>query len=456
MFVVDANVLLGFYRYPKQAQDDLLRALKALAGRLWIPHQVALEFQENRLDVFQEQLVRYDQVKNTAEQARSDIHKKLDAMQLKARHSTINPKPFLDKLDQLVEAFGVELAQLRKQHEYRGEDATRKAIDTLLEGRVGNPLTQDELDGLYKDGAKRYEQRRPPGYLDKGKDKEKTPLYFYKDLIIRRAYGDLIIWEQTIKEANSRKSQSVVIITEDRSEDWWWVHNGKTIGPRPELTGEISTRANVSFFHMYRLDRFLEYSRQYLGADVKEDSVVQVRDIAHVSTSGPSTRASTARRLEMATNEVFNWLTSLYGKRTVTHNDTFPDFLVRLGRRGIGYDVKVPASETVPVAVLTEWIRRADIRLGEHRPKRYDSVIFVVVFANENDARQFLLLVPGLKSSDSKVNVIAGYLETDGSRFVPINGDDAPLDYTWLCGNCRSFGPWDGARCLTCGQMSED
>src|SRR5665647_778377 len=51
LIVFDANVLLNLYRLPTTARDELISVLELLKERLWIPHQVALEFQRRRLTV---------------------------------------------------------------------------------------------------------------------------------------------------------------------------------------------------------------------------------------------------------------------------------------------------------------------------------------------------------------------------------------------------------------------
>jgi hypothetical protein len=51
----DANVLLSLYRFQRVARDQLFSALEKLGVRLWIPHQVGLEFHRNRLGVMFEQ-----------------------------------------------------------------------------------------------------------------------------------------------------------------------------------------------------------------------------------------------------------------------------------------------------------------------------------------------------------------------------------------------------------------
>ncbi len=51
IFVPDANVLLHCLRHTTVVRDELLRLFEALGDALWIPYQVGLEFQRNRLDV---------------------------------------------------------------------------------------------------------------------------------------------------------------------------------------------------------------------------------------------------------------------------------------------------------------------------------------------------------------------------------------------------------------------
>ena len=50
LFVLDANVILNLYRYSKNTSDVLLNILKGISERLWLPHQIAFEYQDNRLE----------------------------------------------------------------------------------------------------------------------------------------------------------------------------------------------------------------------------------------------------------------------------------------------------------------------------------------------------------------------------------------------------------------------
>lgn len=43
---------------------------------------------------------------------------------------------------------------------------------------------------------------------------------------------------------------------------------------------------------------------------------------------------------------------------------------------------------------------------------------------------------------------------TDG-RLVGISPIDNNPDISWMCPTCGSYGPWNGTRCMNCGQMSD-
>ena len=107
--ILDSSVLLNLYRYPKQARDDFLSILRSVKERLWIPYQVALEFQENRLSVIADQVARFDDVRKLINSTKQNLLAELDKLQLNKRHSVINPDKFMQKFGSLAEAFLDEL-----------------------------------------------------------------------------------------------------------------------------------------------------------------------------------------------------------------------------------------------------------------------------------------------------------------------------------------------------------
>src|SRR5687768_12467746 len=58
-FVFDTNVLLNIYRYADETREDLLRVIRHLEGRVWVPYAVAREFYARRRDLILAQKGQY-------------------------------------------------------------------------------------------------------------------------------------------------------------------------------------------------------------------------------------------------------------------------------------------------------------------------------------------------------------------------------------------------------------
>jgi hypothetical protein len=263
IFVLDANVLLNLYRYSEETRKKLLDTLLKIQPRLWVPHQAALEYQRNRLEVISAQREAYKQI----EQLLTDAHKKLEG-QLKGykRHPLIDAERLLDSISTAFNTQAEELGKVRERHpDLLLKDDVREALTKILEGRVGQPYPEERLKQIYKEGEDRYAKSKPPGYKDaKSKDGEAI-------------FGDLVLWFQVIDKAASDKVP-IVIVTDDVKEDWWWRHEGKIVGPNPELVDEIRSKAKVDFY-MYVSDQFMVYARDYLKEQIDQGAIDEIREV---------------------------------------------------------------------------------------------------------------------------------------------------------------------------------
>ena len=206
-----------------------------------------------------------------------------------------------EDVKKVFDTFGDKLASSKEELiQINGTDYIRDKITDLFQGKIGEPpIKQDELNEIYSEGQKRYEICRPPGFLDKDKDKDKDKnnnCYIYKGLVVKRAYGDLILWKQILKQVKSKPLSHIIFITRDNKDDWWRKEHGKTIGPRPELTEEILD-AGASMFYMYTPKRFLEFATKYTPVQVKEESIQQVEEVSvSNSLSEPELRGNFSRQ----------------------------------------------------------------------------------------------------------------------------------------------------------------
>ena len=78
IFVFDTNVLLNLYRYQSDTRDALLGLIEQLNDRVWIPYQVGLEYQRNRLAVIAEQEKAYSEVRKIVDESFSTV--KMDSI----------------------------------------------------------------------------------------------------------------------------------------------------------------------------------------------------------------------------------------------------------------------------------------------------------------------------------------------------------------------------------------
>jgi hypothetical protein len=267
LFVVDANVLLNFYRYSADTSGEILEILKSISDRLWIPHQVALEYQENRLGVIYQQENAYDDIRGGLEKVENKLESDLRSF---IRHPLVDANDLIQRIKDLFSEIKTELSKQKENHpDFIESDDIRDQITILFDGKVGPPYPPERMNEIFKEGEKRYDKGIPPGYLDNNKDEE-------------RKYGDLVIWFQVVDKA-AESQKPIIFITDERKEDWWWRFKGKTLGPRPELVQEIMDKTGV-LFYMYNTDSFMEYAREYLQKKVKEDAIQEVRRLKQIET----------------------------------------------------------------------------------------------------------------------------------------------------------------------------
>ncbi|WP_017549369.1 PIN-like domain-containing protein [Salinicoccus carnicancri] len=275
IIVVDTNILLYFYKYPsKQSAGRLLEILQKFKekNRLWIPHQVALEYFFNYEDNMYNQKEGYEKIeknlKGLIDEAKSFLQNAQDDNPF-IRTEDFNF--FIKNLDEsnkeLEEKVEEEINDLPNSNEIHDR------ILELLNNNVGESYNQDEINKIEEDGRERYPLKVPPGFKDKTDKKEYRS---YDGIKYQLQYGDLIVWKQIIDKVKAcENAKPVIFITEDNKEDWWHIKKGETKGPHPNLIQEFFNETGQNF-HMYKTVRFIEYASKYLGIDFNATQLSEV------------------------------------------------------------------------------------------------------------------------------------------------------------------------------------
>jgi hypothetical protein len=342
VFILDTNVLLNLYRYSEESRNDFIKVLNKIETRLWIPHQVALEFQENRTKVIEEQEKKFDSIKKILEDNQSRITRELH------NFPSVNHETLIDKISQLFGEFLEEIKPLEtKQLKSNEPDYIRDVVDSLFKGKIGEPPTELELESIEKEGEKRYKIKYPPGFKDEQSKKKKAP-YLCNGMSFKREYGDLILWKEILKEVEIRNWKQIIFVTDDGKEDWWREEQGKTIGARPELVEEIC-KAGASMFYMYTPERFLKYAKEYIKVDIKEESIQQVEEISAIR-NDLLTEGLTSKGYK-AEQAVLRWLESEYPDDEIIQSFKQGIDLLRLTKDNsrIGYEIKYITGYSMPL-----------------------------------------------------------------------------------------------------------
>lgn len=272
LFVFDANVLFNLYRYSPSTSSDLRKVIDGVKERVWLPHQAAFEFLRGRHRVIATQHKAYTDMGGKLVQLLKEVDQ--------PRTHPILSENGIGTLRETVRLVGAEVKTLGDGYQKRihGYDDILNWVLETFEGKTGDGYTAQELDNIYKEGENRYKQLIPPGFKDAAKA-DKTD----KDdvQVVRREYGDLVLWLQVIAHAATTK-RNIILITDDRKQDWWWLQDQYTIGPRPELVEEIETKAQCQF-HMYQPQAFIKHVAASAGVKLQAASVSEAEQASSKS-----------------------------------------------------------------------------------------------------------------------------------------------------------------------------
>lgn len=240
LLVFDASALLNWYQLSSASLDDLRRLLEPVKERMWLVERAADEYVHNRRTSVGRQSRAaasiYVELNKTLrslyEKWRKDYGDHVSAQVDEiARVLTTSVDDVKARLDKTVASVSLE------------NDPVLDLVERLFEGRIGESYSAERLGKIYLEGQERYSRRVPPGF----KDAEKGG---------QAQFGDLIFWFQTIDLAIARQKPILVII-DDRKEDWWLRNKDEIVGVHPDLVRELRLRAKQDV-HFYDTSGLLD------------------------------------------------------------------------------------------------------------------------------------------------------------------------------------------------------
>jgi len=267
LVIVDTNVLLNLYRYSEASREEFIGVLDALRERLWLPHQVALEFHKGRVGVINTQWSAFDQVIESLRSAdvtlQNDVGKFRKIESLDLENLILRRTEMTDELVKNLESVKSTQTKIPNNPD---DDSVAIWVTSTFENKVGPAFPAERTKKVFEDGARRYASNTPPGFADSKKpsDSEK--------------FGDLVLWLQIIEHAN-QESKDVIFVTDDKKGDWWRIEHGQTLGPRPELISEFRD-ATSKRVQLYKPEQFLREAQPRFKAKVSTATFNEVEDVS--------------------------------------------------------------------------------------------------------------------------------------------------------------------------------
>ncbi|KZA08490.1 hypothetical protein LV34_01744 [Acinetobacter baumannii] len=290
LFVLDTNVLLNLYSYQDATRKAIYKSLDKVNDRLWVPHQVMLEFHKNRPEIIYKSKKYFDLIVGHLD-AFIEAHKCNDKelitfdtnfgkMYPELRGLFTNFKEssqtkineLILKLEEEAKPIKEKAKELKKQTiSLTGTDHIyQKLLEFYPDEKVGLPFDQEVLDKIYEEGAVRYANEIPPGYKDAHKSEE----FLNRGILYKSKFGDLILYKQILKFSSDIKIKNVIFISEDSKKDWKESvphENNKYYGVRREIREEAFKEAGILNFLVFNTEEFIKHSKVKLDTSLVAD-----------------------------------------------------------------------------------------------------------------------------------------------------------------------------------------
>lgn len=275
MISLDANVLLDLYRFTPRARDELIEILERVKDRIFVTHQAAAEFHQNRLNVVDKRLAASTEMRESLSKIIDSLNQLVneysnryqiskDVKDSLAEDLQHTANRLLDKLESAT-AYDLDREVVKS-----AKDVVLERLEGILAGRVGAPLEEAEYRAALKEAERRKKEQIPPGYMDKKSDD-------------RKSWGDYLVWVQLISEAKLRKLP-VMFVSSEKKEDWVLKSGrGENLGARPELVQEMKELAGCQFAKI-SVAGLLRDAPIFLGVEVSESTIREAESLPSNST----------------------------------------------------------------------------------------------------------------------------------------------------------------------------
>ncbi len=287
IFVFDTNILLNLYRHSVQTRDQLFDVMERIKDRVFLPHQVGLEFFRNREVTIAEQTNAFEKGRSLLRQIPLNFQKQL------TRHPSIP----IEKISQLLSNAVNECIEFIDDSQpasgtdyLRNSDPVLSRLNGIFHDSAQASMTEPELENARAFVQERFERKLAPCFTNA---KSETNIH----------QGDGFVWYQIMEHARGLK-KPIVFVTADTIENWWRMtkigNHDRAIGPHFELVKDIRKNAGAHFL-MYTQDDFLKAADKYLQTSTTPEAVEESRQLRESDADSITAKSTDPESGEMST-----------------------------------------------------------------------------------------------------------------------------------------------------------
>lgn len=152
LFVFDANALLDIFRLNKSLAEQVFNVMENYSEQIRIPYHAAEEYNNRINDVLIDQYNKIKKAKNNFKSFEESLNAKRNQPYISDKTAKL-----INKLkSQIEEDFGLQIGYILNELLY-GEMQNKMA--DLLDNRVLEPFTKDEIDKLKEKGQKDMQKK---------------------------------------------------------------------------------------------------------------------------------------------------------------------------------------------------------------------------------------------------------------------------------------------------------
>lgn len=200
----------------------------------------------------------------------------------------------MQKTNQLIQELEVKLNQESKDLvdtlQNKNDNIISSIDDLFPKEKIGTEYDKAELKQLFGEASKRYEDEIPPGYLYDNSHKDD-----------RIKFHDYIVWNEMQKRIKKDK-KNIVFVTNRIRRDWFFIYDGKVIGPRKELINEFKRNTECDIYIItthYFINKIIDKTRP-------EEYEKLLGQLSETVVDGYDAVQMTGKRLDQTENKLEN------------------------------------------------------------------------------------------------------------------------------------------------------